>query len=59
MIFEKNRLAIESFNENFPCRDISNVIADYLSRSQFQKARALAPWLAPHQTAIPDHLLHI
>jgi hypothetical protein len=22
MIFEKNRLAIESFNENFPCRDI-------------------------------------
>jgi hypothetical protein len=37
----------------------TNVIADYLSRSQFQKARALAPWLAPHQTAIPDHLLHM
>jgi len=37
----------------------TNVIADHLSRSQFQKACALAPWLAPQRTAIPDHLLHI
>ena len=55
-------IAALTYNIVFRAKHIkgkTNVIADYLSRSQFQKARALAPWLAPHQTAIPDHLLHI
>jgi len=33
-----------------------NVIADLLSRFQFQKARQLAPWLQPSPTALPAWL---
>jgi hypothetical protein len=51
-------IAALTYNIVFRAKHIkgkANVIADYLSRSQFQKARALAPWVDPHQTAIPDH----
>lgn len=55
-------IAALTYNIVFRAKHIkgkTNVIADHLSRSQFQKARAFAPWLAPQQTAIPDHLFHI
>jgi hypothetical protein len=46
----QSRLVIAALTYNivFRAKHIkgkTNVIADYLSRSQFQKARALAPWL--------------
>lgn len=37
----------------------SNLLADHLSRFQFQKARMLAPDLAPHPTVIPEDLFKI
>ena len=33
-----------------------NVIADHLSRLQFEKARQIAPWLDPTPGTIPDPL---
>lgn len=36
-----------------------NVVADSLSRLQFQRAREAAPYLDQQPTAIPEHLLQI
>lgn len=37
----------------------TNVVADLLSRSQFQKAQKVAPWLSPNPADIPVHLLKV
>ena len=34
----------------------NNVVADRLSRFEFQEARVHAPWLEPKMTYLPDHL---
>lgn len=58
------RLVIASlkFNILFRAKHIfgkSNILADQLSRFQFQKARVTAPWLSKQQTEVPVSLLHI
>jgi hypothetical protein len=55
-------LAALKFNVVFRAKHIAgkhNVIADQLSRFQFQRARSVAPWLCQEQTAIPDQFLII
>jgi len=55
-------LAALKFNVAFRAKHIAgkqNVIADQLSRFQFQKARSVAPGLCQGQTAIPDQFLSI
>lgn len=50
------------FNIMFRAQHIpgeTNVVADHLSRFQFQKAKLVAPWLSDHQTVVPLNLLHI
>jgi len=50
------------FNILFRAKHIpgkTNVVADHLSRFQFQKAKLVAPWLSDHQTVVPLNLLHI
>jgi len=55
-------LASLHFNIIFRAKHIpgkSNIIADLLSRLQFQKAHTTAPWLAASKTTIPPHLFNI
>ena len=55
-------LASLQYNVIFRAKHIpgkSNIIADLLSRLQFQKARTTAPWLAASKTKIPTHLFNI
>jgi hypothetical protein len=55
-------LAALKFNVVFRAKHIAgkhNVIADQLSRFQFQKVRSVALWLCQEQTAIPDQFLII
>ena len=56
------RLVVASLNFNIIFRakhipGFSNIIADYLSRFQLQAARSRAPWLEPHPTTVPPHLI--
>ena len=37
----------------------TNIVADLLSRSQFQKAHKVAPWLSSAPADIPVHLLKV
>lgn len=55
-------IAALHFNILFRAKHIpgkTNVVADHLSRFQFQKAKLVAPWLSDHQTVVPLNLLHI
>ena len=50
------------YNIHFRAKHIAgkqNLVADKLSRLQFQETFQVAPWLNPVPTNLPDHLLHI
>lgn len=55
-------LASMKFNIYFRAKHIagkSNVVADFLSRFSFQKARQVAPWLSQTPVSVPEHLLSL
>ena len=55
-------LASMTWNVIFRSKHIkgkTNIVADLLSRSQFQKAHKVAPWLSPTPADIPVHLLKV
>ena len=52
-------LSCMQLNKWFKAKHISvklNVIADKLSRFEFQKAKHIAPWLDVSTTTVPDYL---
>ena len=58
------RLVVSALRNNimFRAKHIqgkTNVVADHLSRFQFQKAKLIAPWLSQQQTVVPTNLLYI
>jgi hypothetical protein len=55
-------LASMTWNVIFRSKHIkgkTNLVADLLSRSQFQKAHKVAPWPSPTPADIPVHLLKV